>query len=98
MYTFSTLTLGLTLLGRSPTLPVFELFYPEAAFFLAPLKPGYFGRLRHELDSPNLRGHLPHHPCCNPPLRRTEMGCGGEDNWNPYSAYLLSDLRNPPPL
>ncbi|GBM86835.1 hypothetical protein AVEN_219737-1, partial [Araneus ventricosus] len=26
-----------------------------------PLKPGYFGRLRHELDSPNLGGHLPPH-------------------------------------
>ncbi|GBN69495.1 hypothetical protein AVEN_247425-1 [Araneus ventricosus] len=32
-------------------------------FLLAPLKPGYFWRLRHALDSPNLGGHLPH-PCC----------------------------------
>ncbi|GBN36563.1 hypothetical protein AVEN_122749-1 [Araneus ventricosus] len=28
------------------------------------------------MDSPNLGGHLPHHPCYNLPLRHTEMGCG----------------------
>ncbi|GBM82597.1 hypothetical protein AVEN_201876-1 [Araneus ventricosus] len=69
-------------------------------FLLAPLKQGYFGRLRHELDSPNLRGHLPHPltPCRNLPLRRTEMGCGGKDNWNPYRTYILSDLRTSPSL
>ncbi|GBO15725.1 hypothetical protein AVEN_38024-1 [Araneus ventricosus] len=27
---------------------------------LAPLKPGVFGRKRHELDSPKLCGHLPY--------------------------------------
>ncbi|GBM72406.1 hypothetical protein AVEN_175580-1 [Araneus ventricosus] len=60
------------------------------------LKPGYFGRLRHELDSPNLRCHLPHYhnPFRNLPLSRTEMGCGGKDNCNSYLTYLLSDLRN----
>ncbi|GBN11299.1 hypothetical protein AVEN_151131-1, partial [Araneus ventricosus] len=52
---------------------------PRGGFFLlAPLKPGVFGRKRHELDSPNLGGHLPHHSifCHNLPLRLTEMGCG----------------------
>ncbi|GBO26951.1 hypothetical protein AVEN_148995-1, partial [Araneus ventricosus] len=65
-----------------------------------PLKLGYSERLRHELDSPNLRGHMPHHrtPCSNLPLRHMEMGCGGKDNWNPYRADLLSDLRNSLPL
>ncbi|GBN05697.1 hypothetical protein AVEN_95472-1, partial [Araneus ventricosus] len=45
-----------------------------------PLKPGLFGRIQHELDSPNLGGYLPHQPtsCCNLPFRRTEMGCGGQ--------------------
>ncbi|GBM99228.1 hypothetical protein AVEN_182334-1 [Araneus ventricosus] len=45
---------------------------------LAPLKPGVFGRKRHELDLPNLGGHLPHNLILfyNFPLRRTEMGCG----------------------
>ncbi|GBN12695.1 hypothetical protein AVEN_110749-1 [Araneus ventricosus] len=44
----------------------------------APLKPKPFARKRHELDSPNLGGRLPHlsTPCSNLHLRRTEMGCG----------------------
>ncbi|GBN03254.1 hypothetical protein AVEN_65-1 [Araneus ventricosus] len=28
----------------------------------APLKPEVLGRIRHELDSPNMGGHLPHNP------------------------------------
>ncbi|GBN22519.1 hypothetical protein AVEN_187823-1 [Araneus ventricosus] len=50
----------------------------ESVFKPAPLKPATFGRNRHELDSPNLDGHLPpHHTSCyNLPLGRTEMGCG----------------------
>ncbi|GBL75997.1 hypothetical protein AVEN_234312-1 [Araneus ventricosus] len=65
----------------------------------APLKPGVFGRKRHELDSPNLGGHLPHHPtsCYNLPLRRSEMAVVGKGNWT-YSAYLLSDVRTSSPL
>ncbi|GBN86164.1 hypothetical protein AVEN_131806-1 [Araneus ventricosus] len=51
---------------------------------------------RHKLGSPNLGGHLPHHPmlCYTLPLRRTEMGCGF---WAPYPGYVLSDLKTSPP-
>ncbi|GBM96134.1 hypothetical protein AVEN_153259-1 [Araneus ventricosus] len=34
----------------------------EETFLLDPLKPRLLGRIPHELDSPNLGGHLPHHP------------------------------------
>ncbi|GBM63001.1 hypothetical protein AVEN_12280-1 [Araneus ventricosus] len=63
-----------------------------------PLKQRVLGRKRHELDSPNLGGYLPHHPApsYNLPLRHTEMAVVGKDNWTPYSAYLLSDLRTSP--
>ncbi|GBM74510.1 hypothetical protein AVEN_178448-1 [Araneus ventricosus] len=56
--------------------------------------------IRHELDSPNMGGHLPHHStlCYNLPLRRSEMGCGCKGNWISYLAYLRSDLRTPLPL
>ncbi|GBM11660.1 hypothetical protein AVEN_16966-1 [Araneus ventricosus] len=49
-------------------------------FPLAPLKPGLFGRMRHEIGSPNLVGHLPYHPnpCYNLPLKRTEMDFDGQ--------------------
>ncbi|GBO29419.1 hypothetical protein AVEN_11085-1 [Araneus ventricosus] len=49
-----------------------------------PLKTG---RIHHELNSPNLGGHLPHHPtpCYNQPLRRTEMGCGWQGYLDPLS-------------
>ncbi|GBM10897.1 hypothetical protein AVEN_42147-1 [Araneus ventricosus] len=47
-------------------------------FFLAPLKPGMFVMIRHELDSTNLGGHLPH-PCYNLPLKPTEMGRGWQE-------------------
>ncbi|GBM20152.1 hypothetical protein AVEN_274042-1, partial [Araneus ventricosus] len=65
-----------------------------------PLKPGASGRKRHELDSPNLGGHLPHHhtSCYNHPLRCREMSVVGKDNQTLYLAYLLSDLRTSPPL
>ncbi|GBL87733.1 hypothetical protein AVEN_81344-1 [Araneus ventricosus] len=45
---------------------------------MVPLKQELFWRIRHELNSPNLGGHLPHNPnpCCNLPLRPMEMGCG----------------------
>ncbi|GBN35586.1 hypothetical protein AVEN_183899-1 [Araneus ventricosus] len=35
------------------------LYTPGDLFLVAPLKPGTFGRKRHELESPNLGGHLP---------------------------------------
>ncbi|GBM61101.1 hypothetical protein AVEN_273034-1 [Araneus ventricosus] len=58
-----------------------------------PLKqPGLFRMIRHELDSPNLGGHLPH-PCYNVPLRPMDMGVVGKNNWTAYRSYLLSDLR-----
>ncbi|GBN29315.1 hypothetical protein AVEN_167141-1, partial [Araneus ventricosus] len=41
-----------------------------------PLKPGDFGRKRHELDSPNLGGHLPLTSCYNLPVRCSGMDCG----------------------
>ncbi|GBN31914.1 hypothetical protein AVEN_64438-1 [Araneus ventricosus] len=41
-----------------------------------PLKPRPFGREPHDLDSPNLDGHLPPHPCYSLQLRRTEIDCG----------------------
>ncbi|GBN09491.1 hypothetical protein AVEN_62652-1 [Araneus ventricosus] len=72
-----------------------------AEFFVlltAPLKPGVLGRKRHELDSPNLEGHLPH-PLLYPFLKAKRNGL-----WlariigPPYRAYLLSDLRALPPL
>ncbi|GBN64587.1 hypothetical protein AVEN_189781-1 [Araneus ventricosus] len=55
----------------------------------SPLKPGVFGRKRHELDSPNLGGHLPRHSTLyyNLLLRRTEMGCGWQGQ-----LYLLPHL------
>ncbi|GBM89868.1 hypothetical protein AVEN_111818-1 [Araneus ventricosus] len=37
-------------------------------------EPGLLGRIRHELGSPNLGGHLPITP---PPA--VEMGCGGQE-------------------
>ncbi|GBM03724.1 hypothetical protein AVEN_180745-1 [Araneus ventricosus] len=67
-------------------------------FFLqAPLKPGYFGRLRNELDSSNLGGHLP--PTSPPAFKaqRNEL-CLARIIGAPTAHYLLSDLRNSPPL
>ncbi|GBN65432.1 hypothetical protein AVEN_82596-1, partial [Araneus ventricosus] len=60
--------------------------------------PGVFGRKRHELDSPNLGGHLPRSltPCYNLPLRRREMGVVCKDNWIPYP--LISEAISEPPL
>ncbi|GBM67375.1 hypothetical protein AVEN_169604-1 [Araneus ventricosus] len=54
------------------------LQYLGDIFLLAPLKPGDLWRKRHELDSPNQGGHLPHHPtsCYNLPLKNTDTGCG----------------------
>ncbi|GBO11698.1 hypothetical protein AVEN_97398-1, partial [Araneus ventricosus] len=65
-----------------------------------PLKPGDFGRKRHDLDSPNLGDHLPHHPI---PCYNLLKGAGkwpvvGKENWIPYRADLLSDLRTSCPL
>ncbi|GBM40657.1 hypothetical protein AVEN_111285-1 [Araneus ventricosus] len=48
---------------------------PKRLFSSCSFQPGLFGRERHELDSPNVGGPLPH-PCYNLPLRRTEMVCG----------------------
>ncbi|GBL85543.1 hypothetical protein AVEN_143042-1, partial [Araneus ventricosus] len=69
-------------------------------FLLAPLKPGVFGRKRHELDFSYLGGHLSHHPTpfYNLPLRRTKWAVVGKDNQTPYRAYLLSDLITSSPL
>ncbi|GBN73901.1 hypothetical protein AVEN_23917-1 [Araneus ventricosus] len=53
----------------------------------------------HELDTPNLHGHLPHLPslCYSLPLRRTKWDVVGKDNCTLYRANLLSDLRISPP-
>ncbi|GBO14260.1 hypothetical protein AVEN_135367-1 [Araneus ventricosus] len=66
----------------------------------APLKPGVFVRKQFELDSPNLGGHLTHHPthCYNLPLSVRKWVVVGEQTLTPYRAYLLSDLRTSPPL
>ncbi|GBN97087.1 hypothetical protein AVEN_160978-1 [Araneus ventricosus] len=37
--------------------------------FTSSFKTGKFGRKRHELDSPNLGGHLPHHRLLYPSLK-----------------------------
>ncbi|GBO26572.1 hypothetical protein AVEN_79981-1, partial [Araneus ventricosus] len=64
-----------------------------------PLKPGTFGRKRHEFSSPNLGGHLRPHPLLQPCLKAH----GNELRFAriiepPFRAHLLSDLRNSPPL
>ncbi|GBM53018.1 hypothetical protein AVEN_265975-1 [Araneus ventricosus] len=64
-------------------------------FLLTPLKPGLFGRKRHELDSPNLGGHfLLHSPFYNLPLRRTEMCCGGQGQLDPLPRSSPKRSRN----
>ncbi|GBN89883.1 hypothetical protein AVEN_135849-1, partial [Araneus ventricosus] len=60
-----------------------------------PLKPGLFGRMRHELDSSNMGGHFPHHPSYNLLFKLTELG---KDEWTPYPADHLNDFRTLPPL
>ncbi|GBM43778.1 hypothetical protein AVEN_109630-1 [Araneus ventricosus] len=57
-------------------------FIQRQTFLLVPLKPRIFGRKRHELDSPNLDGHLPHHPspCYNLPLK---LSCGWQGSLDP---------------
>ncbi|GBO14157.1 hypothetical protein AVEN_46976-1 [Araneus ventricosus] len=49
---------------------------------------------------PNLSGHLPHHitPVVTFPSGARKWVVVGEDNSTPYRAYLLSYLRNSPPL
>ncbi|GBO21015.1 hypothetical protein AVEN_110004-1 [Araneus ventricosus] len=61
----------------------------------APLKPGLFWRIRHELDSPNFGGHLPHQPtpAVAFPYGALKWAVVGKDNWTPFRAYLLRDLR-----
>ncbi|GBL65274.1 hypothetical protein AVEN_157428-1, partial [Araneus ventricosus] len=62
-----------------------------------PRKPGLFGRKRHELESPNLGSHFPHHP-------NLYYKMDGNGLWlakiigSLYRAYLLSDLRTSPHL
>ncbi|GBN22458.1 hypothetical protein AVEN_80395-1 [Araneus ventricosus] len=48
---------------------------------------GILERMRHQLDSANLNGHLSYYPtpCCDISLRRTDMG---KNNWSLYHAYL----------
>ncbi|GBO34163.1 hypothetical protein AVEN_20986-1 [Araneus ventricosus] len=74
-----------------------NMFNPEATFFRVPLKPGLFGRKRYELDSPNLDGHLPHHPnpCYSLHLGARKWAVVGKDNWTPR-CYILIDLRASP--
>ncbi|GBM04224.1 hypothetical protein AVEN_41037-1 [Araneus ventricosus] len=69
-------------------------------FLLSPLKPDLFGRIRNELDSPNVVGHLPStpSPAITFPQGARKWAVVGKDNWKPYRAYLLSDLRTLPPL
>ncbi|GBM42085.1 hypothetical protein AVEN_158246-1 [Araneus ventricosus] len=54
-----------------------------------PLKPGLFGRKRHELDSPNLGGHLPDHTLLKPSLKA---------HGNGLCLAKISDLRTSSPL
>ncbi|GBL92583.1 hypothetical protein AVEN_131413-1 [Araneus ventricosus] len=59
-------------------------------FFLpSPLKPCLL-RMIHELNSPNLGGHLPHppNPCYNLSLRRKEMGCGCQGQLDPPTTFI----------
>ncbi|GBN75939.1 hypothetical protein AVEN_255327-1 [Araneus ventricosus] len=66
-------TLGPRVEGRNETRNL-----PCVGKRVASLKPELFGKMQHELDSPNMGGHLPHHPkpCYNLPLRRSETVCG----------------------
>ncbi|GBO08299.1 hypothetical protein AVEN_171613-1 [Araneus ventricosus] len=51
---------------------------------LTPLKPGLFGRKRHEVGSPKMGGHFFHpNPFYNLPLKRKEMGCGSQGYLDP---------------
>ncbi|GBO17348.1 hypothetical protein AVEN_132735-1 [Araneus ventricosus] len=60
-----------------------------------PFKTGSFGRIRHELDSPNQGGHLPHPTtCCNLPLRRTEIVCGGQGSLDPLPRLSPNRSQN----
>ncbi|GBM79426.1 hypothetical protein AVEN_213285-1 [Araneus ventricosus] len=56
--------------------------------------------MRHELDSPNLDGHLS--PSSTPAISffktSREWAVTNKENWTPYRAYLQSDLRTSPPL
>ncbi|GBN00778.1 hypothetical protein AVEN_168995-1 [Araneus ventricosus] len=61
----------------------------------APLKSGLFGRMRHELNSPNLGGHLPHpYPLYSLPLKRTEMGCDGQEQLDRRPCLSPKRCRN----
>ncbi|GBL72086.1 hypothetical protein AVEN_115096-1 [Araneus ventricosus] len=40
----------------------FNSLIPRRLFLVASLKPELFGRMRYEMDSPNLGGHLPQPP------------------------------------
>ncbi|GBM82115.1 hypothetical protein AVEN_16191-1 [Araneus ventricosus] len=51
----------------------------------------------HELDSPNMGGHLPH-SCCNLTFCARKWAVVRKDNRTPYQVYLLSDLRTSLPL
>ncbi|GBN49598.1 hypothetical protein AVEN_137093-1 [Araneus ventricosus] len=51
---------------------------PSRRSLLAPLKPGLSGRMRHELDSPNLGDHLQHHPT---PLLQPSLKAHGNGLW-----------------
>ncbi|GBM78793.1 hypothetical protein AVEN_111755-1 [Araneus ventricosus] len=59
-----------------------------------------FGRKRRELDSPNQGGHLPNHPTLltHFPTSARKWAVVSKNNWTPYRAYLLSDLRMSPPI
>ncbi|GBM90868.1 hypothetical protein AVEN_128319-1 [Araneus ventricosus] len=72
----------------------------DEAYIQAPLKLGVSGRKQHELDSPTLGGHLPHHLtlCYSFPEDTRKWTAVGEDNWASYHAYLLRGLRTSPPL
>ncbi|GBO07707.1 hypothetical protein AVEN_83795-1 [Araneus ventricosus] len=48
---------------------LFDSLNPKRLFLLAPLKPGPSEWKQHELDSPNLGGHLPPHRFYKLPLR-----------------------------
>ncbi|GBL53352.1 hypothetical protein AVEN_201932-1, partial [Araneus ventricosus] len=79
----------------------------ECTFFLlAPIKPGGFGRKRHEFDSPNLGSHFPQNPApaITFPSSTRKWAVVGKNNWFPLphlsskrSKNITSPQRSQPP-
>ncbi|GBN44581.1 hypothetical protein AVEN_126150-1 [Araneus ventricosus] len=77
---------------------VFNSLIPRRLFLLAPLKQGLFGRKRHELGLSQHGWSFHHHPtpCCNIPLRRTDMGCGWQGQLDPLPHLSPKRSQNLP--